>query len=299
MHRLPPLRLLSVFETVQRAGSAKVAASELNVSLSAVSQALKQLEDHVGVALVDRSTRPAGLTEAGGILLKAVIENRERLTGALNDIRALIDPPGATVTIACTIGFATYWLMPRLEAFYRDHPDVAVNVQTTQQEVPRLGPETDIAMRYGDGRWDDGTVDLLFRERVEPVCAPAYVRRLLETGDSLGAAFLIHVEAGDRRWISWPDYLARTGQKAAGSAKGLRFSNYVQATQAAVSGHGVMLGWRSITGDQVDKGLLIPAGQPPLTPKNAYHTVLSHKSRNRATAEVVAAWLKGVARQTP
>ncbi|WP_269580963.1 LysR substrate-binding domain-containing protein [Roseibium sp. Sym1] len=295
MHRLPPLRLLSVFETVQRAGSAKAAAAELNVSLSAVSQALKQLEDHVGAALVDRSTRPAGLTEAGHILLKAVTENRERLTGALDDIRALTDPGGASVTLACTIGFATYWLMPRLEAFYLDHPDVAVNVQTTQQEVPRLGPGTDIAMRYGDGRWDDGTVELLFQEHVEPVCAPSYVRRLMETGGSLGSAFLIHVETNDRRWISWPEYLTRTGQKAAGSAKGLRFSNYVQASQAALSGHGVMLGWRSITGDQVDKGLLIPAGLPPLTPNNAYHAVLSHKSRNRATAEVVVNWLKEAA----
>ncbi|MCK7614723.1 LysR substrate-binding domain-containing protein [Roseibium sediminicola] len=295
MHRLPPLRLLSVFETVQRAGSAKAAAVELNVSLSAVSQALKQLESHVGAALIDRSTRPAGLTEAGEILLKAVTENRERLTGALDDIRALTDPSGATVTLACTIGFATYWLMPRLEAFYLEHPDVAVNVQTTQQEVPRLGPGADIAMRYGDGRWDDGTVELLFEERVEPVCAPSYVRRLMETGGSLGSAFLIHVETSDRRWISWADYLSRTGQKAAGSAKGLRFSNYVQATQAALSGHGVMLGWRSITGDQVDKGLLIPAGLPPLTPNNAYHAVLSHRSRNRETAEVVVDWLRRAA----
>jgi len=299
MHRLPPLRLLTVFETVQRAGGAKTAASELNVSLSAVSQSLKQLEGHVGAALFDRSTRPAGLTEAGEILLKAVIENRERLTAALEDIRALTDTSGATVTLACTIGFATYWLMPRLEAFYLEHPDVAVNVQTTQQEVPRLGPGTDIAMRYGDGRWDDGTVELLFEERVEPVCAQSYVNRLKDSSNSLGSAFLIHVEGNDRRWISWPDYFSRTSQKAAGSAKGLRFSNYVQATQAALSGHGVMLGWRSITGDQVQKGLLVPAGLPPLIPKNAYHAVLAHRSRNKETAEMVVGWLKAVAQAEP
>jgi DNA-binding transcriptional LysR family regulator len=150
-------------------------------------------------------------------------------------------------------------------------------------------------MRYGDGNWDDGTVELLFRETVEPVCAPSYVTRLHDSAGSLGSAFLIHVEANDRRWISWSDYLARTGQKAAGSAKGLRFSNYVQATQAALSGHGVMLGWRSITGDHVHNGTLVPAGLPPLHPNNAYHAVLSYRSRNRATAEVVVDWLKGAA----
>eukprot|EP00903_Cladosiphon_okamuranus_P001937 g1935.t1 len=295
MDRLPPLRLLTVFETVQRAGSAKAAAAELNVTLSAVSQSLKQLETHIGAVLFDRSTRPAGLTDAGTILLKAVVENRERLTEALDDIRALNDPTGATVTVACTMGFATYWLMPRLEAFYLDHPDLAVNVHTTVQEVPRLGPGTDIAMRYGDGRWDDGTVELLFPELIEPVCAPGYKARIDDAHGSLASSFLIHVDTNDRRWMSWPDYLTGTGQKAAGSAKGLRFSNYVQATQAALSGHGVMLGWRSITGDHVGQGLLVPAGMPAVTPQNAYHAVLSHRSRNRATAEVLVGWLKNVA----
>jgi len=185
--------------------------------------------------------------------------------------------------------------MPRLEAFYLDHPDIAVNVRATPHEVPRLSPGTDIAMRYGDGRWDDGTVELLFKETVEPVCAPALAERIRKDGGSLGSAFLIHVETNDRRWISWPAYLARTGQETAGSAKGLRFSNYVQATQAALSGHGVMLGWRSITGDHVEKGVLVPAGLPVLNPANAYHAVLSHGSRNKATAEVVVDWLKTTA----
>ena len=92
MHRFPPPRLLGVFETLQRVGSAKAAAGELNVSLPAVSQAIRQLEEHIGAALLDRSTRPAGLTEAGNILLQAVIDNRERLADALDDIRTLSDP---------------------------------------------------------------------------------------------------------------------------------------------------------------------------------------------------------------
>ncbi|WP_298959563.1 LysR substrate-binding domain-containing protein [uncultured Roseibium sp.] len=295
MDRLPPLRLLHVFETVHRTSSPSRAATELNVSLSAVSQSLKQLEDHIGTSLLDRSTRPAGFTEAGEILLNAVVENRERLNDALEDIRALSDPSSAAVTLACTIGFATYWLMPRLEAFYLDHPDLAVNVQSTSQEVPRLGPGVDIAMRYGDGAWSDGAVELLFEERIEPVCAPEYLERIKADDGSLASSFLIHVETDDRRWVSWPDYLNRTGLKAAGSAKGLRFTNYVQAAQAALSGHGIMLGWRSITGDYSEKGLLAPAGLPPLTPKDAYHAVLSHRSRNKATAELVVSWLKQVA----
>ncbi|MTH98853.1 LysR substrate-binding domain-containing protein [Roseibium sp. RKSG952] len=291
MDRLPPLRLLTVFETVHRAGGVKQAAGELNVSQPAISQALRQLEDHVGASLLDRTTRPAGLTEAGDILLKAVTENRERLTSAIDDIRALSRTDGSTVTVACTIGFATYWLMPRLEGFYLDHSDVAVNVQTTQQEVPTLGPGTDIALRYGGGRWTDGDVRLLFEESVEPVCSPDLAARLGGSPQDLASAYLIHVDFADRRWITWPQYLARTGQNMAGSAKGLRFSNYVQAAQAAMSGHGIMLGWRSITGDLVNKQQLVPVGLPRLQPGDAYYAVRSERSRNAETAQLVIDWL--------
>jgi LysR family glycine cleavage system transcriptional activator len=294
MDRLPPPRLLRVFETVDRMGGVKHAAQELNVSLPAVSQALRHLENHIGTSLFDRSTRPASLTEAGQILLKAVQDNRERLVEALTDIQAL-ESAANTVTVACTMGFATYWLMPRLEAFYRDHPDIVVNVQTIPHEVPALGPGTDIAMRYGDGSWTDGTVHLLFEERVEPVCAPGLAARISEEGGSLASAFLIHVEVADKRWISWPQYFFRTSQKANGSAKGLRFSNYVQATQAALSGHGIMLGWRSITGDQVAKGLLVPVSLPAYRPPDAYYAVLSGRSKNAETADVVVNWLKHTA----
>lgn len=295
MNRMPPLRLLAVFETVNRVGGVKQAARVLNVSPPAVSQALRQLEAHVGVPLLNRSVRPAGLTAAGEILLKAVSENLERLAQALEDIEAL-SQTGQSVTVACTIGFATYWLMPRLEAFYLDHPDIAVHVQATQQEVPPLGAGADIAMRYGDGRWSDGEVHLLFNERVAPVCAPDLKRRLDGQDQGLAAAFLIHVDVSDRRWVSWPNYLSRTQQKTAGSAKGLRFSNYVQATQAAVSGHGVMLGWRSITGDLVDKGALVPVGLAPLVPADAYYAVRAPRGRTTEAADTVVSWLTGAAK---
>ncbi len=295
MKRLPPLRLLNVFETVHRAGSAKQAAAELNVSQSAISQALRQLEEHIGTTLFDRSTRPARLTEAGDILLKAVVENRERLSEAIGDIHALASHAGASVTVACTIGFATYWLMPRLEAFYLDHPDIVVNVQTTQLEAPRMAPGTDIAIRFGGGKWSDGETQHLFDELIEPVCSPNLSERLAGESKDLATVPLIHVDFPDPNWMTWSDYFAHTGQKPAKSAKGLRFSNYVQAAQAALSGRGIMLGWRSTNGDHVKRGLLVPFGLPVMHPNSRFYISLSHRSRNPDTAQVVIDWLKKTA----
>ena len=119
---LPPLRLLTVFETVLRRGSAREAAAELNVSQPAVSQSLRQLENHVGTPLLDRSTRPAALTAAGRMLETASLDGLGRIADAVAQIRRMRAADESAVTIACSVGFATYWLMPRLRGLLWPSP---------------------------------------------------------------------------------------------------------------------------------------------------------------------------------
>jgi DNA-binding transcriptional LysR family regulator len=243
--RLPPLRLLQVFAAVQRAGGPRAAAGELNVSQPAVSQALRQLEDFLGAKLFDRRTRPARLTEAGRLLHAATAEGLGRIAAAVGEISRLERETAQSLRVACTIGFATYWLMPRLAAFNAEHPEVAVHVSTIQAGAPALDPGVDIAARFGDGRWDDGAVTRLFAEEIRPLANPALARRLAAEAAPLAAAPLIHVEADDPRWTAWPAYLRATGQtREQWHEKDLRFTTYVQATQAALAGQGIMLGWR-------------------------------------------------------
>ena len=291
---LPPLRLLTVFETVLRHGGIRPAAAELNVSQPAVSQALKQLEDHLGAKLLDRGTRPAGLTEAGRLLRRATVDGLGRIAEAIEEISRLSAGASQSVTIACSVGFATYWLMPRLAAFYDCHPEVIVNVRTTHHGAPRLTPEVDLAIRFGDGKWDDGQIRPLFRERVDPVCSPALAARLGPAATWLDTAVLIHVDVEDETWLSWRAYLRETGQ-ASGSRKDIRFTNYVQATQTALGGQGVMLGWRSITGDLVREGRLVHVVDAPLFPDDAFYLVAAHRPRSAFASETVASWLSDAA----
>jgi DNA-binding transcriptional LysR family regulator len=288
---LPPLRLLTVFETVIRQGGIGPAAAELNVSQPAVSQALKELEGRLGTKLLDRSTRPAGLTVAGCLLQRATAEGLGRIAEAIEEIGRLGAGADQAVTIACSVGVATYWLMPRLAIFYDQHPDLAVNVRTMQQGDPPLAAEIDLAIRYGNGKWDDGAVHHLFEEQIDPVCSPALAARL-NASDWLGSATLIHVDVEDGRWLSWAAYLRATGQKSA-RRRGLHFTNYVQATQAALGGQGIMLGWRSITGDLLKEGQLARAGGAPLVPEDAFYLVAAHMPRSAGACSLLAAWLMG------
>lgn len=256
MDRLPPLRLLTTFEAVSRHGSMRLAAARLNVTQPAISQALKTLEAHVGAPLIDRATRPARLTEAGELLARAVRDGLGQISAALEDIRALSGLDGNQVTVSCTLGMATYWLMPRLSEFYARHPEITVNVQAPATDLPTLAPGIDIAVRYGSGGWREGTTMKLFDERVCPVAAPALMERLLAEGVGLEDAPLIHVRSPhNQHWAGWEDYLRARGINR-GRLSGQSFNNYVQAAQAVLDGRGLMLGWRSITGRAVREGTL-------------------------------------------
>jgi len=256
MDRLPPLRLLTTFEAFARHGSMQKAANLLNVTQPAVSQALKALETHIGAPLIDRTRRPAGLTEAGEILARAVRDGLGQISAAIEDIRSLTGLTGNQITISCTLGMATYWLMPRLPGFYARFPEITVNVQAPATDLPHLAPGIDIAIRYGTGGWPEGVTHKLFDEHICPVAAPAFLKRMQAEGIGLERAPLIHVRSPrNSHWAGWEDYFRAKGLSRERLA-GQSFNNYVQAVQAVQAGQGVMLGWKSIVGGALRDGSL-------------------------------------------
>ena len=289
---LPPLRLLLSFAAVARAGSIQSAAAALNVTQPAVSQAVKQLEAFCGVRLLDRGRRPARLTEAGQALAKAIAEGFGRIEETLAALRLAEAQSTQSVAVACSVGVATFWLMPRLAAFYEVNPDISVNVTTTQSGAPALSGDVALAIRFGHGRWRDGRVTPLFGEEIEPLCSLA-LRSRFEGPLPLDRVPLLHVKAPEPSWLTWEDYLRATGQPRV-ARSGRVFTNYVQATQAAVEGLGVMLGWRSITGGLADAGQLVSAGHRRHRPRDAFYLV-SRPKRSGPAAEAFATWLVGVA----
>ena len=292
MSRLPPLRLLTTFEAVARLGSMREAASALNVTQPAVTQALKALEDHVGAILIDRSTRPARLTETGQQLARATRDGLDLIADTIEEIRTSAGLEDQSLTVACTMGFATHWLMPRLSGFYAENPGLFVNVQVPPTDLPQIWPGTDLVLRYGRGTWKDGETLRLFDETIRPVGRPALVESLLAKGEGLETAPLIHVRTVEaRHWEGWTDYLARRGLPKSRGRSHI-FDNYVQAVQAALDGRGLMLGWHSITDHLVADGSLKPWPDGALDLGTAYFATVAPAAAKRSPVKAFVAWLE-------
>lgn len=170
---LPPMSALRAFAAFAQGGNVVAAGEALGVSHAAISQQLRALEGHLGVALLDRSGRQLRLTEAGETLARALsqgfadmIEACEEITGARDD---------RPLHISTTPTFAASWLMPRLPDFRTRHPGVDLSIDPSANLVSLSAEGVDMAIRYGQGPWPGLENEMLLRSPMVVVAAPALV----------------------------------------------------------------------------------------------------------------------------
>lgn len=249
-------RHLVVFEAAARTGSFTLAARELNVQQPAVSAAIRQLEDSIGVALFARTHRKVTLTFAGERLFADVTRAFDQLAHSASFIRQLTR--GDYVTLSASTAFNTYWMMPRLAALHALHPGIDLRLQSSDREPDIDAENISLAVRRGDGHWPGCDSALIAREVVFPVAAPrvmAAAAGLGAVGDLLGER-LIHLEEPVRDRPRWRDWFVHFGVPASPAAGGLRLNDYALVLQAAMAGEGFAFGWQHVTDPLIDQGLL-------------------------------------------
>ena len=271
------------------------------MSQSAVSQSIRQLEEFVQAPLLDRSSRPMAMTQEGEVLHRTSTEVLGRLAYTVEDLRKTGRSDNDAVTISCNLGFATYWLMPRLNFFSASFPDVAVNVMAAYQGDADFQSGADVAIRYGEGNWGDGDWQLLYNETIVPICSPEYRERTetIATSDILAGRRLIHVAKIDPNWLSWEKYFKYIGCAEPLASGGLRFGNYVQAVQAALMGDGIMLGWRAVVGDLLKAQQLTVAFDHPVALESGFYFSKAQGLNEKPGIHEFIEWLQQQAAETP
>jgi len=149
--KLPPLAALRAFEAAARTGGLSAAARELNVTHAAVAQHIKRLEEWFETPLLRRSGRGMHVTPAGEQFASELGQGFSAIRAAVQRMAARQD--GAPLRITTTPAFASSWLLPRLESFYRTGANTEVVVNPTTAVFELENYEYDVAFRFGQGDW--------------------------------------------------------------------------------------------------------------------------------------------------
>lgn len=138
--------MLFFAEVVDRGGFA-AASRALNIPKSRLSRRVAELEERLGLRLLQRTTRKLSLTEAGDAYLRHCIAMREQAQAAEEAVSAFHGEPRGTVRVTCPVTLAQVAVGPVLPLFLRQHPHVRVDMQVTNRVVDLVQEGVDVALR--------------------------------------------------------------------------------------------------------------------------------------------------------
>src|ERR1700742_4336410 len=233
--RLPSLNGLRAFEAAARHLSFTQAASELNVTQTAISHQIRRLEEELGIRLFIRKNRALALTPQARDYLPGV-------RAAFNDLRLATDrllrrDNDHVLTVSTLASLAAKWLLARLSAFSGGHPGIDGPTTPSPALVDFRSGAVAAAIRYGRGHWPGVRADWLTADELFPVCSPALLKgdKPLRCPEDLAYHTLLHTSGG--YYDDWQLWLTAAGLPSDQSKQpGLTSDLLLMTIQGAIDG---------------------------------------------------------------
>lgn len=286
--RLPSLNQLRAFEAAARHQSIKEGADELCVTPAAVGHQIRALESFLEVTLFHRGVRQITLTDQGRRLANDIGDALDRIEAAVAP--ALNNSLSGSLKISVAPFFGNRWLLPRLVKFTDLYPEIEVQPVLSFDYVDLTKDGFDAAVRYGDGSWDGTSAQLVFHDKLRPVCAPQLIegRAFPLTPDDILRLPLASARNWPDDWTAWAE--------AAGAALNGNFGTHQYESRAfmfdsALSGQTVILADPRMT--QVDEraGRLICLSERSVERSQGIHIVTASSPVARKVT-LFADWMK-------
>lgn len=288
------LNLLVTFESAARHKSYSLAAAELCLSQAAVSQQMRQLEQGLNTRLFIRKGREMLLSQQG----QTVFECAQKALGIIHQGLSQLhqEDIAGELTISSTQAFTTLWLMPRIQGFSEQHPEIQIRVVSSSRFEDLKQAHIDLAIRFGTEVEKQTSTNLAcdyFGEaQVYPMCSAQLARKLqLETPKDLLSTWLVTLEhPGAYDWQQWFEHLGTTG--LAQHTQWTKVNSTDMAINAVANGHGVTLSVPYLCQKQLDSGeLVMPFSFPHPNPVKRY-MVYDPNAAKIARLTVFMDWLK-------
>jgi DNA-binding transcriptional LysR family regulator len=279
---------LLCLEASARLKSFTAAAKELHLTQGAVSRQVLGLEERLGVTLFVRQRDALVPTSAGRYYLDEVGPLLQRLERAPAHVMALKGRGGAlALSVGASIG--TYWLIPRLPAFTREHSEINLSLATRVGPVDFASTPVDASLEFGGGRRAGLHNEFVLPLSGSPYAAPSWIAK---HGKSVTAktprSALIHHTTAPEAWKEWFD-LDRID--ADPGREGPSFELMSMAFNAAVAGMGVVLLPPYMVGDALATGKLKRLSRRERRSTRGYYLVYPEVSAELPALKVFREWL--------
>jgi DNA-binding transcriptional LysR family regulator len=233
---------LRIFHAVASAGSFTHAGQMLGLSQSAVSRQISALEEELVTPLFQRHARGLTLTDEGELLYGAVSDVLTRLAQAEEALKNAQSSPRGSLKVTSSHGLGTYWLLPRINEFVRDFPELQVHLVFEDRELDLAQREADLAIRMRAPVQADLIQRKLFTVHYHLYGHKDYLARhgAPQTLDDLSNHTLIaygETAAPEIRDVNW--LIDATRRMANGSGRALRINNITGILHATEAGVGI------------------------------------------------------------
>jgi len=285
----PSINTLSAFECAARHLNFTRAAEEMNLTQSAISRQIRDLELQLGVTLFERIRKRVVLTEAGSRFLvdaKYLIEQTEGLV-----YRTMASAKAdAILSIATLPTFGSHWLSPRLPQFLEQHPKLAVNLESRWAPFSLQEQFFDVAIHFGRPIWAGASCQNLCEEHMIPVASVALIDQFeLVNASSLPNAPLLHLQSRPTAWRDWFEQYAIKNDEPFG---GHRFDQFSMVIESCKAGLGVGLLPRYLIENQLDNGQLQAIDLRPLQTDDAYFLAIPDDKAEKPGVVEFSNWIK-------
>lgn len=275
------LTAVADFNLVAKHGGFGAASRATATSKATLSRRVRELEESLGVRLIERGARPLRLTEEGAVLHARTEEPSGAIADALQDIKAGLNRPSGRLRISAPLLFASMSLGPLAAAFLAAYPDVLLEVTTDDGFVDLRDGEVDVVIR-ANPRPDDDLVGRCFLRNPLVLVAPPSLKRPVDEHQAFPAVMRTGMVDGD----TWSVVDARDGAPHKYRPQAvLRLSSPLSIRDAAVAGAGAALVPIAIVADDVAVGRLVQWGASTLPPVEVW---VLHASRRLVSTKVSA-----------
>jgi DNA-binding transcriptional LysR family regulator len=283
---------LQFFSALIKSGSLSALAREFDVTPSAASKWLTQLERRLGVRLVNRTTRRISLTGEGELFLaegRRILAEIEELEQMVSSSRAA---PKGLLRINASLGFGRSYIAPALSRFAREYPDIELQLLLTDRPMSFAEDLIDVGIRFGEPPDSRVVARMIARNRRQLFAAPAYVRSHGRPAvpNDLSRHNCLILRQDDSAYGVWR--FSRGRQSEAVKVRGSMSSNDGEVVlNWALDGHGILMRaeWdaaRFLSSGRLE--VLLPDYELP--PADIY-AIYSHKQNLAAKIRVLVDFL--------